>query len=129
MTGGWFTRLGARFGAWLRSSPGCMLWFVLFRVVLSLRLLFSATNRLFVNRIHSIMDTPSTSAQPPEDTPPPAPFTPEQLQWIDRLIANRHAQSTGTEASGFPQPPPASSAILSTPASQPGESSLSAIFY
>ena len=67
----------------------------------------------------------SLTAPTAEDTPP---FTPEQLAWIDRLVAARQAQAlhrpTGTDPSAAVSTSPGS--LLTTAASQPGK--LSAIY-
>ena len=66
---------------------------------------------------------PSTSDatfESPQENPPP--FSPEQLVWIDRLIANCQGQSSvASNLTPAVDPISTSAAALITPASQPGE--------
>ncbi len=55
---------------------------------------------------------------PREDAPP---FTPEQIQWIDRLIVGRFPPTSGP---GDPAGSSGASGSLTTAASQPGKSSM-----
>ena len=63
------------------------------------------------------MSAEATATRVTGATKPPPPFTPEQFQWIDRLVAARQMQQT-QDPSGAPG---SSATALPTTASQSGE--------
>ena len=86
----------------------------------------SLGSQLFRYRLFTMDNEPPTADETQQEIPP---FSPEQLVWIDRLIANRQGQSVATSSPGTANPvvDPASSApawtsfALTTSVSQPGE--------